>query len=92
MLLKRNARFYVEPDRLSRSWRMLQTSSPEVIAVFGAWDEASWVINRLNSGRELCIAVTNLLNNGALKGEAAPLIDELQQALDRYKRDEPSET
>jgi hypothetical protein len=50
--------------------------------------DAKWVANRLNSGKMLCIAVSNLLENTTWsKNESAAMIEDALDALRAYKRE-----
>lgn len=89
MISKTNVRWYVDPYRTpSMGYMLCQTNSAFPVAYVANEDEAKWICNKLNSGRELCVAVSNLLEHSTwAKGEAASLIDDTLQALMRYKRE-----
>lgn len=84
------ARFYIEPIPGGLIWKMLQTTSPITVAFFDDWKYANWICSRLNTGNELSIAVENLVLDhieSLTKGDVATLIEEVQQALIKYKRE-----
>lgn len=93
MELKMNMRWYVTPAPAgAKGYLLMQTNSPAPIGLFVHSDEAMWVMNRLNAGKRLCIAMGNLLDHDAIiNDQANSLVDDAIDALTEYKRDYPQE-
>lgn len=92
MALNPYTRFYIEPIPGSPEWKLLQTRSPVPIAHIGTWKTARWICERLNRGRDLSVAVGNLVNDhieDLEKGDVATLIKEVRHALELYELNEP---
>ena len=69
-------------------WRLKQSRSNITVAVFPMRDEADWVCNKLNHGRELCEAVRNALNvDDWLQREPDSVLRDLQLAIIAYTKD-----
>jgi hypothetical protein len=92
MQIKYNTRWYIDPimqrkDNVALGYGLYQSNSKIAIAFFPDLNEGTWVAHKLNSGRELCIAISNLINiDDWLKGNNNVLVEDTLRALVEYKR------
>jgi hypothetical protein len=89
MLIKFRERWYIDPTTTANGdFKLKQTRSDLTIALFSLRDEAEWVCNKLNHGRDLCEAVRNILNvDDWVQKEPNSLVHDLATALIAYTRD-----
>lgn len=87
--IKHRERWYIALNpTVSGEWAMKQTRSDVTVALFARRDEAEWVCNKLNYGRDLCEAIRNAMNvDDWLAREPSSIVQDLQAALIAYTRD-----
>lgn len=87
--IKYRERWYVDLNpTIEGDWRLKQTRSDVTVALLHIREEAEWICNKLNHGRDLCEAIRNALNvDDWLVREPSALMHDLHAALIAYTRD-----
>lgn len=87
--IKYRERWYVALNPTAAGeWALKQTRSDTTVGLFAQRDEAEWVCNKLNHGRDLCEAVRNAMNVDDWIGrEPNSILHDLQRALIEYTKD-----